>query len=459
MENRATKFAGDAAVLRGQSGQALQGTTRAPGDKSISHRALMFGASAVGETIVHGLLEAEDVLATADALRQLGADIQRDESGVEPIWRVWGRGVGGFSAPDDVLDLGNSGTGARLLMGLTATHDMSAIFTGDRSLRGRPMERIMAPLRRMGASFEARPGGRLPIHLRGAVDPIPITETLSVASAQLKSAILLAGLNTPGTTTVIEPSPSRDHTERMLRAFGAEVTVSPAEDGIGNVIALQGQPELTATTITVPSDISSAAFPLVAALISPDSTVTLQDVGLNPLRAGLLQSLQEMGANITIAADRKVGGGGEPIGDVTASTSALVGVTVPAERAPRMIDEYPILAMAAACANGTTVFEGIGELRVKESDRLHAIAAGLSACGVTVEEDEDRLTIIGNGAAPTGGATVETQLDHRIAMAFLVLGLASDAPIAVDDAAPIATSFPEFLPLMRELGADIDRVA
>lgn len=449
----------DGSSLIARRSEALRGVARTPGDKSISHRALIIGACAVGETIVHGLLEAEDVMATMRALRQVGAEIQCDEAGDSRRWRIWGRGVGGLSAPDDVLDLGNSGTGARLLLGLLASHGFSSILTGDDSLRERPMERVMAPLRRMGAEFSARSGGRLPVTVTGALTPIPIEEILPVASAQLKSAILLAGLNAPGTTKVMEPEPCRDHTERMLRKFGADVLVEPQETAGGNIIELQGQAELTATEIVVPSDISSVSFPLVAALICPASEITLDNVGLNPLRAGIVETLQEMGAVLAIEADNSVGTSDEPIGKLTAKYSPLQGVTVPAERVPSMIDEYPILAMAAACAEGTTVFEGVAELRFKECDRLSAIAAGLTACGVDVDEGKDSLTIHGTGAAPTGGATIESQLDHRIAMAFIVLGLASQHPITVDNDAVIATSFPGFPSLMRNLGAVIERAA
>lgn len=428
---------------------ALTGETRVPGDKSISHRALMIGANAVGETRVNGLLEGDDVMATAESLRALGAEITKLPDGA---WQVFGRGVGGLREPASVLDLRNSGTGARLLMGIVAAHGFTSVFTGDHSLVGRPMERIMAPLRRMGASFVGRSGGRLPLAVTGTDSPLPIVETLKVASAQLKSAILFCGLNSPGVTTVIEPSASRDHTETLLRHFGAKVEVVK-EGALGRRIELTGRPELTGQTVTVPADISSAAFPMVAAIIVPGSHVVFREVGLNPLRTGLLTCLEEMGAKIV--ATNKHYQGGEDYADLEVSSSQLKGITVPAERAPAMIDEYPILAAAAACADGVTRFEGVSELRVKESDRLAAIAQGLAACGVKVEEGEDWLEIHGLGKPPKGGATISTQLDHRIAMSFLVLGMASQQSITVDDGGPIATSFPGFVAMMNKLGARI----
>ncbi len=432
---------------------ALTGETRVPGDKSISHRALMIGANAVGETRVHGLLEGDDVMATAESLRALGAEITKLPDGQgNNVWQVFGRGVGGLREPASVLDLRNSGTGARLLMGIVAAHGFTSVFTGDHSLVGRPMERIMAPLRRMGASFVGRSGGRLPLAVTGTDSPLPIVETLKVASAQLKSAILFCGLNSPGVTTVIEPSASRDHTETLLRHFGAKVDVAK-EGALGRRIELTGRPELTGQTVTVPADISSAAFPMVAAIIVPGSRVVFREVGLNPLRTGLLTCLEEMGAKIV--ATNQHYQGGEDYADLEVSSSALKGITVPAERAPAMIDEYPILAAAAACAEGVTRFEGVAELRVKESDRLAAIAQGLAACGVTVQEGEDWLEIHGLGKPPKGGATIATQLDHRIAMSFLVLGMASEKSITVDDGSPIATSFPGFVPMMNKLGARI----
>jgi 3-phosphoshikimate 1-carboxyvinyltransferase len=432
----------------------LAGDVPVPGDKSLSHRALMIGASAVGETEITGLLGAEDVMATLNALRALGIEISQDadSGGAAPIWRLWGRGVGGLAEPESVLDLGNSGTGARLLMGLLASHPVNAVITGDASLRERPMARITEPLSRMGASFSSRDGGLLPVTVHGSDRLRGADETLAVASAQVKSAILLAGLNTQGATTVIEPNPSRDHTELMLRHFGADVGVEDRPGG-GRRIRLIGYPELRGAKVTVPGDISSAAFPLVAALLVPGSNVTLRRAGLNPLRAGLLDCLREMGAAITVsnATDQ----GGEAFADLTAEYGPLKGITVPAVRAPSMIDEYPILAVAAAFADGITHFEGIAELRVKESDRLAAMADGLQSCGVEVEEGADSLTIHGLGGAPKGGAVIAAKLDHRIAMAFLLLGAAAEKPVSIDDGATIATSFPEFLDLMNGLGASM----
>ncbi len=427
--------------------EALTGSARVPGDKSISHRALMLAALAIGESEIHGLLEGEDVLRTAAAMRALGTEIVRGPDG---IWHVWGRGVGGLCEPDGVLDLGNSGTGARLLMGLLAGHPVTAIMTGDESLRSRPMARVIAPLEQMGARVVARDGGRLPLTLIGTADPQPIHYELPVASAQVKSAVLLAGLAAPGETTVVERAPTRDHTERMLRHFGADLRVS-GEDGAVRSLTLVGQPELAAGRIRVPADPSSAAFAVVAAAVLPGSQLRLDGVGINPLRAGLYTTLQEMGAGITFENRREESD--EPVADLVIRGSELQGVDVPAGRAPTMIDEYPILAVAAACARGRTVMSGLGELRVKESDRLAALARGLTACGVEIEEGPDSLSIQGRGGRPPGGGTVATQLDHRIAMAFLVLGLAAERPITVDDAAPIATSFPGFQALMADLGA------
>ena len=374
----------------------LSGTIRVPGDKSISHRALMLGALAVGRTEITGLLEGEDVLATAAALNALGANAVRADDG---RWIVDGVGVGGLAEPDDLLDLGNSGTSARLLLGILATHPLTAFVTGDASLRRRPMARVTEPLGRFGAQFLTREGGRLPLAVTGAKHPIPIEYRLPVPSAQVKSAVLLAGLNTPGATTVVEPQGTRDHTERMLRHFGASVTAEPAAGG-GLRITVAGYPELAAAPIVVPGDVSSAAFPLVAALIVPGSEVTITGVGVNPLRAGLLDCLAEMGADIALMNAREEGG--EPVVDLFARAGELAGADIPAERAPRMIDEYPILAMAAACAKGRTVMRGLAELRVKESDRLAAIATGLAACGVRVAVDGDDLIIDGTGSQPEG---------------------------------------------------------
>ncbi len=430
-------------------GDRLAGTIRVPGDKSISHRALMLGALAIGRTEITGLLEGEDVLATAAALNALGAKAARAGEG---RWTVDGIGVGALAEPEDFLDLGNSGTSARLLIGMLATHPITAFVTGDASLRRRPMGRVVEPLSRLGARFVTREGARLPLTVSGAADPVPILYRLPVPSAQVKSAVLLAGLNTPGATTVIEPQPTRDHTERMLRHFGGTVTVAP-EDGGGRRITVEGFPELAAAPISVPGDPSSAAFPLVAALIVAGSDVTIEGVGINPLRAGLLECLHEMGADIVLLNRREEGG--EPVADIRARAGTLTGADIPAERAPRMIDEYPILAVAAACARGRTVMRGLAELRVKESDRLSAIAAGLASCGVRVAVEGDDMIVEGDGSPPKGGGLIETRLDHRIAMAFLVLGLASRTPVRIDDAAPIATSFPGFMGLINGLGGTI----
>ena len=424
----------------------LAGSVNVPGDKSISHRALMFAGLAVGETRISGLLEGEDVLRTAAAMRALGADIEQ----VDRTWRVAGRGVGGLAEPSDVLDMGNSGTAARLLAGMLASHDLFAVMTGDASLRRRPMRRVTEPLALCGARFTTREGGRLPLAVQGAADAMPIHYRLPVASAQVKSAILLAGLNARGQTVVEEPVATRDHSENMLRHFGADVSVLP--DGAGRVIVLQGQPELQARDVMVPGDPSSAAFPLVAALLVPGSAVTVEGVGLNPLRTGLFATLREMGADLTVANERVEGG--EPVGDITARHGALQAVDVPPERAPSMIDEYPVLAVAAAFAAGTTRMRGLAELRVKESDRLLATAAMLEAAGARVTVEGDDLLVHG-AAAVAGGCTVQTHMDHRLAMSALVLGQATSAPVAVDDAGFIETSFPRFAALMRGLGADI----
>ena len=424
----------------------LIGSVRVPGDKSISHRALMFGALAVGETRIEGLLEGEDVLRTAAAMRALGAEIWRDGA----VWCVAGRGIGGLAEPEDVLDMGNSGTAARLLAGILASHDLFAVMTGDASLRRRPMRRVTEPLARCGAQFSGRNGGRLPLAIRGAADALPIHYRVPVASAQVKSAVLLAGLNAPGQTVVEEPSATRDHSENMLRHFGAEVAVRV--EGKGRVITLAGQPELRGRDVTVPGDPSSAAFPLVAALLVPGSAVTLEGTGLNPLRTGLLATLREMGAEISVVAERMQGG--EAVGDLVVRYGRLRAVEVPPERAPSMIDEYPVLAVAAAFAAGTTRMCGLAELRVKESDRLAATAAMLEAAGARVTVEGDDLLVHGAGSLP-GGCTVVTHMDHRLAMSALVLGQATQAPVAVDDASFIETSFPGFAALMRGLGADI----
>ncbi len=434
--------------LQSLKSRALNGDIRVPGDKSISHRSLMFGGLAIGETKITGLLEGEDVLATAEAMRKLGATVIRDEDGT---WHVTGVGVGALREPDSVIDMGNAGTGIRLMAGIVATHPITTFFTGDASLCKRPMGRVADPLAEFGAQFITRERGRPPMAVIGTDEAKPVTYTLPMASAQVKSAVLLAGLNTAGTTTVIEPKPSRDHTERMLRHFGVDVDVSINDDG-GRTVSLTGPVEMKAADIVVPTDPSSAAFPLVAALINPESQVTIRDVCLNPLRTGLITTLIEMGGDITIANEREEAG--ETIGDLVVSgKNRLTGIVVPAERAPSMIDEYPVLAAAAAYAQGETRMCGLEELRVKESDRLAAVADGLAVNGVIHRIEGDDLIVTG-GEVP-GGGMVETHLDHRIAMSFLILGLGANDPVAVDDANPIATSFPSFEALMRKLGANL----
>jgi len=435
--------------LKSHQATALAGNIVVPGDKSISHRALMFGAIAVGETLISGLLEGEDVLATAQAMRALGADVEKTGAGE---WRVSGRGIGGLVEPETVLDMGNSGTAARLLIGLLSTHPLKATFCGDDSLSKRPMERVMAPLRLMGGQFESRSGGRLPLTVIGSETPLPIEYELPVASAQVKSAILLAGLNTAGETTVIEPKATRDHSEKMLTHFGAEVRVEKTGEH-SRRITIVGQPELVGREIIVPADISSAAFPVVAALLVPGSDVTIANVGMNPLRTGLIETLVEMGGKIELVNAREVGG--EPVADLRVQASKLRGISVPASRAPSMIDEYPVLFVAASCASGTTYMPGLDELRVKESDRLASMAKGLEAAGVDLVETEDSLTIEGSGLPPLGGVQVDAELDHRIAMAFLVLGMVSAKPVSIEDARSIDTSFPGFSNLMNGLGGNI----
>jgi 3-phosphoshikimate 1-carboxyvinyltransferase len=385
-------------------------------------------------------------------MKALGAEVTRHADGT---WELHGRGVGGLVEPEDVLDMGNAGTGARLVMGLVASHPFASAFTGDASLRSRPMRRVTEPLSRMGASFFGRSGGRLPMVVVGTGDPLPIAYDLPVASAQVKSAILLAGLNAPGTTTVIEQQATRDHTEKMLAGFGATVKVESLANG-GRAVTLKGHPELRGQTILVPADPSSAAFPSVAALLVPGSEVTLSAVGINPLRAGLYETLKEMGADLTFVDPRDEAG--EPVADLVLRYGPLKGVDVPEERAPSMIDEYPILAVAAAFAEGTTRMRGLSELRVKESDRLAAVARGLVACGVKLEIEGDDLIVHGTGRPPAGGASIAVNLDHRIAMAFLVMGMASEQPVTVDDGAAIETSFPGFADLMNGLGAKIGGV-
>ncbi|MCE6950742.1 3-phosphoshikimate 1-carboxyvinyltransferase [Cereibacter sphaeroides] len=427
----------------------LRGRAEVPGDKSISHRALILGAMAVGETRITGLLEGQDVLDTAKAMRAFGAEVTQHAPGE---WSVQGVGVGGFAEPSDVIDCGNSGTGVRLIMGCMATSPITATFTGDASLRKRPMGRVTDPLALFGARAYGRKGGRLPMTVVGAAEPVPVRYTVPVPSAQVKSAVLLAGLNAPGQTVVIEREPTRDHSERMLRGFGAELTVEATAEG--QLITLTGQPELRPQVVAVPRDPSSAAFPVCAALIVEGSEIVVPGVSRNPTRDGLYVTLLEMGADIAFESPREEGG--EPVADLRVRFSALKGVEVPPGRAPSMIDEYPILSVVAAFAEGRTVMRGVRELRVKESDRIDAMARGLEACGVRVEEDEDTLIVHGMGAGGVpGGATCVTHIDHRIAMSFLVLGMAAMHAVSVDDGSPIATSFPAFLPLVRTLGADV----
>jgi len=424
-----------------------------PGDKSISHRALMFGALSIGETIISGLLEGEDVLATAAAMRAMGASIERGSDG---LWRVHGTGIGGLHEPEKTLDMGNSGTSTRLLMGLIGAHGIEVRMRGDASLSGRPMNRVIKPLEMMGGRFEASEGGRLPLTIHGTEEALPLEYRLPVASAQVKSAILLAGLNAAGRTTVIEEKPTRDHTENMLRHFGATVDIEDLEDG-AQAISVMGHQELQPCAIDVPGDPSSAAFPAVAALLSAGSELMISNIGINERRFGLYETLIEMGADIEVLNKRDQGG--EPVADLQIKASKLTGIDVPEARVPSMIDEFPVLAVAASCAKGTTKMSGLAELRVKESDLLLLMAEGLKACGVKLEMGADSLAIHGTGAAPRGlkegGAPIKTALDHRIAMAFLVLGTATDEPITIDDAAPIATSFPGFTTLMEDIGADI----
>lgn len=425
----------------------LRGTIAIPGDKSISHRALIFGALSVGETTIANLLEGDDVLRTAAALRALGAAIDRRDDG---SWSVQGCGVGGLRAPAEVLDLGNSGTGVRLLMGVAATHPFVTFFGGDASLSRRPMGRVMTPLEKFGASFVSR-DGQLPCAVVGAQRPLPIEHEMTVASAQVKSAILLAGLNAPGETSVLERAATRDHTERMLRAFGADIRID--RDEAFTRITVVGQPELRASPVTVPADPSSAAFFVVAATLIEGSDILIEGVSMNPLRAGLFDVLRDMGADIAVANATEING--EPVADLRVRSAALRGIDIPPERAPSMIDEYPILAVAAAVAQGDTVMRGLEELRVKESDRLSAIALGLEACGVGVAQSADGLVVHGCGGAVNGGGRVVTNHDHRIAMAFAILGLAARHPVTIDDDRMIATSFPTFMPLAQRLGASL----
>ncbi len=430
----------------------LTGEAHVPGDKSISHRSLILGALAVGETHITGLLEGEDVLGTAGAMKAFGADVERLGDGE---WRVNGVGVGGFAEPEEVIDCGNAGTGVRLIMGAMATSDITATFTGDASLRSRPMGRVTDPIALFGAQSYGRDGGRIPMTIVGAADPVPVRYTTPMASAQVKSAVLLAGLNAPGETVVIEKEATRDHTERMLAGFGAEITVQDTDEG--HVITLKGQPELKPQTIVVPRDPSSAAFPVCAALIVPGSDVLVPNIGLNPTRAGLFYTLQDMGADLVFENPREEGG--EPVADLRAKFSPnMKGIVVPPERAASMIDEYPILSVVASFATGKTEMPGVHELRVKESDRIDAMAKGLRANGITVDEGEDWWSVEGLGPeAVPGGATVATVLDHRIAMSFACLGMAAQSSVQLDDGGPIATSFPVFEPLMAGLGAQLTR--
>ena len=424
-----------------------------PGDKSLSHRALMLASMTVGDTTISGLLESEDVMATRQALVDLGVSIEKDAKG---HWRVQGVGIGGLAEPDGVIDLGNSGTGARLICGLLAGNPFTTFLTGDSSLRRRPMGRVTRPLSEMGAKILTKSGERLPLALTGSLELIPFRYEQPVASAQVKSALLLAGLHAPGETTVIEPAPSRDHTERMLRYLGAEVETEPLDDG-RTAVTVTGQPELAARDLSVPGDPSSAAFLATAALLCPGSAISIPSVGVNSLRTGLLTSLKDMGASLEIGNGEMIAG--EPVSWLKAEHGGLEAVDVPAERAPSMIDEFPILAIAAALAKGTTRMSGLSELRVKESDRLAAIANGLQAAGVKVECGEDSLVIEGCDGPPKGGCTIDAGHDHRIAMSFLVLGLVSKEPIDVTGAETIDTSFPGFADLMNGLGAQIEHVA
>lgn len=443
---------GEPQPMISRKASALTGEAHVPGDKSISHRSLILGALSVGETRVRGLLEGEDVLATAAAMRAFGAEVTRDEAGE---WHVHGVGVGGLGEPEAVIDCGNAGTGVRLIMGTMATTPITATFTGDASLRSRPMGRVTEPMALFGAGSYGRSGGRLPMTVVGAADPVPVRYTVPMPSAQVKSAVLLAGLNAPGETVVIEGEATRDHTERMLRGFGAEVSVE--ETGEGRVITLKGHPELTPQSIDVPRDPSSAAFPVCAALIVEGSDVLVPTIGLNPTRAGLFETLREMGADLTYENRREEGG--EPVADLRARFSPdLKGIEVPPDRAASMIDEYPILSVVASFAEGKTMMRGVKELRVKESDRIDAMARGLRANGVSVDEGEDwwQVTGLGAGGVP-GGGMAEARLDHRIAMSFLVLGMAARAAVTIDDASPVATSFPIFHDLMTGLGARFER--
>ena len=430
----------------------LTGVAEVPGDKSISHRSLILGAMAIGETKISGLLEGDDVLDTAKAMQAFGAEVVNHGGG---NWSVYGVGVGGFAEPGQVIDCGNSGTGVRLIMGCMATSPITVTFTGDASLNGRPMARVTDPLALFGAKAVGRKGGRLPMTIVGAAEPTPVRYVVPVPSAQVKSAVLLAGLNAPGKTVVIEKEATRDHSERMLAGFGAEITVEDSEEG--RVITLTGRPELKPQEIAVPRDPSSAAFPVCAALITPGSDVLVPGIGLNPTRAGLFYTLQDMGADLTFENPREEGG--EPVADLRAKYSPnMQGIAVPPERAASMIDEYPVLSVVASFATGKTMMAGVKELRVKESDRIDAMARGLRANGVTVDEGEDWWSVEGLGPdGVPGGGTCESFLDHRIAMSFMVMGMGAQRPVTVDDGNPITTSFPIFEPLMTSLGAKLSQ--
>jgi 3-phosphoshikimate 1-carboxyvinyltransferase len=440
---------------------SLKGRAIVPGDKSISHRALIMGGLAVGETAITGLLLGEDVLRTATVMAALGAIVEESQG----LYRVWGRGIGGLTEPADMLDMGNSGTGARLIAGLVSAYPFTSFMTGDASLRRRPMERIIKPLSQTGAKFITRAGGHLPMAVTGTPLLMPISYDSPIASAQVKSAVLLAGLHAKGITTVTEPTASRDHTERMFRHFGVEVVTEAAQtastQGLNGSsrykVQVKGQPELSGRAINVPADPSSAAFLVVAALLVPGSHLVLPNIGINPLRTGLFDTLQEMGAQIAYT-NRRIEAG-EPVADLEVKYSNLKGIHVPAHRAPSMIDEYPILAVAAACAEGKTRMDGLEELKVKESDRLSAMASGLKACGVAAKAEGDSLIVQGGGPKGNVPVTIPVKLDHRIAMSFLVLGMTGERPIAVDDASAINTSFPDFIGLMNGLGASIEAVA
>jgi len=428
--------------LSSSKATALKGTITVPGDKSISHRSLIMGAISVGESLVCGLLEGEDVLGTAGALKALGADIYKDS---ENIWHIHGLGIGGLRQPCTPLDMGNSGTGVRLLMGLVATHPITVTFSGDESLSSRPMKRVTDPLSEFGATFSGNKKGTLPITVNGATMPLAVTYELPVVSAQVKSAVMLAGLNTPGTTTVIEKIPTRDHSERIFKYFGVPIHQD------GDHIHVSGHAELQAKNMAVPADPSSASFLIVAALITPESDITIKNVGINPARTGLFTTLLEMGGEIIF--DNKREECGEDVADIRVRYSKLKGITVPMSRAPSMIDEYPVLCVAAASASGATVMRSIEELRVKESDRISVMVTGLKACGVSVVEHEDGMSVLKSDV--TGGATVKTHLDHRIAMSFLMLGLISEKPITVDDGSVIETSFPGFVETLNKAGANL----